>query len=124
MGGINLVQRRFPHLVTSKKRIHWENNKSMPIDEDIPFTTTSQVPNGNTNISGKNEVSKTSLNNGSNQSSESSTSRSGSSSSTIPAGRSGSCSVQLEANGTTNIGHNKIHVPNEYGFKENIQRID
>ena len=96
----------------------------MPIDEDIPFTTTSQVPNGNTNISGKNEVSKTSLNNGSNQSSESSTSRSGSSSSTIPAGRSGSCNVQLEANGTTNIGHNKIHVPNEYGFEENIQMFD
>ena len=96
----------------------------MPIDDDIPFTNTSQVPNGNTNISGKGELSKTSLNNGSNQSSESSTSRSVSSSSTIPAGRSGSCSVQLETNGTTNIRNNKIHVPNDYGFDENGQRFD
>ena len=95
----------------------------MPIDDDIPFTNTPQVPNGNTNISGKNELSKTSLNNGFNQSSESSTSRSGSSSSTIPAGRSGSCSVQLEANGITNISHNKIHLPNDYGFEENVQRF-
>ena len=96
-----------------------------PIDDGIPFLqSTSQVPNGNTNISGKNELSKTSLNNGSNQSSESSTSRSGSSSSTIPAGRSGSCSVQLESNGTTNVIHNKIHVPNDYGFEENVQRFD
>lgn len=96
----------------------------MAIDDDNPFTNTSQVLNGNTNISGKNEVSKTSLNNGFNQSSESSTSRSGSSSSTIAAGRSGLCSAQLEANGTTNIRHNKIHVHNDYGFEENIQRFD
>ena len=94
----------------------------MPIDDDIPFTNTSQVPNGNINISGTNELSKTSLNNGSNQFSESSTSRSGSSSSTIPAGRSGSCSVQLEENGTANIRDNKI--PNDNGFEENIQRFE
>ena len=94
----------------------------MPIDDDIPFTNTSQVPNGNINISGTNELYKTSLNNGSNQSSESSTSRSGSSSSTIPAGRSGSCSVRLEANGTANIRDNKI--PNDNGFEENIQRFE
>ena len=94
LGGLYSVKRKFSHLVTAKKKLHWKETESKVANGGVPCHTDSRLIVDETNNSTTNMTKQMITEDNNTHSKESSISRSGSSSSTIPAGGSRPCSAQ------------------------------